>query len=213
MQDDTVTQLLAKLRGGEVEALDDLVPIIYDQLKRLARVQLRREDTGHTLGPTALVHEAYVRLSDRERLQPADRHHFLSIFAQAMRRVLIEHARARNRTKRGSGVVAVPLSEVEDWLSDSAASELVSLDEALDRLEVANLRAAQVVQHRFFGGLSLEETAEVMTVSTKTVQRDWMLARAWLRKEIDSDVLQETPRPARAEPMGGDDTPTPGVHR
>jgi RNA polymerase sigma factor (TIGR02999 family) len=171
--------------------------LIYDELKIVARSQLAREATGHTLGPTALVHEAYVRLADREMLRPEDRRHFFAIAAQAMRRVLIDHARARKRAKRGSGQVAVELDEIQALMTENAADELVALDEALDRLAAANPRAAQVVERRFFGGLTLEETGESLGVSLKTVQRDWLLARAWLRKEIDTDIES---RGSSAEP-------------
>jgi RNA polymerase sigma factor (TIGR02999 family) len=183
-----VTQALARLRAGAPNALDQILPLMYDELKIVARAQLGREDVGHTLGPTALVHEAYIRLADREKLAPADRRHFFAIASQAMRRVLIDHARARKRKKRGLGKVAEPLDEIEALLTDSSADELVSLDEALDRLAEAKPRAAKIVELRFFGGLTLEETGESLGVSLKTVQRDWLLARAWLRKEIDADA-------------------------
>ncbi|MGE0441686.1 MAG: sigma-70 family RNA polymerase sigma factor [Gemmatimonadales bacterium] len=197
MPDNSITRCLARLRAGDREALDRLLPLVYDQLRQLARQQLRREDQGHTLGATALVHEAYVRLAARERLAPEDRRHFFAIAAQSMRRILIDHARARKRLKRGVGQVAVPLEEVEHLLTDQAAEELTALDEALDRLEQANPRAARVVERRFFAGLTLEETAETLDVSLKTVYRDWLLARAWLRKEIagSSTLLAEDPEP------------------
>ncbi len=183
-----ITHWLTRLRAGDRDALDRLFPLLYDELKIVARAQLAREATGHTLGPTALVHEAYVRLADRERLAPEDRHHFFAIAAQVMRRILIDHARARKRLKRGAGQVAVSLDEIQGLMTDSAADELVALDDALDRLAAANPRAAQVVEWRFFGGLTLEQTAGSLGVSLKTVQRDWLLARAWLRKEIDGEV-------------------------
>lgn len=189
MGEGSVTEWLARLRHGEPGALDHILPLVYDELRSLARAQLQREDVGHTLGATALVHEAYLRLAEREKLSPEDRRHFFAIAAQTMRRVLIDHARARKRLKRGAGGVAVPIEEVVQLLTDAEANQLVALDEALDRLAAANPRAAQVVQHRFFVGLSLEETAESLGVSTKTVQRDWLLARAWLRKEIDQRLL------------------------
>jgi RNA polymerase sigma factor (TIGR02999 family) len=181
-----ITNCLARLRAGEHDALDELFPLIYEELKIVARAQLAREATGHTLGPTALVHEAYIRLANRERLLPEDRRHFFALTAQTMRRVLIDHARARKRAKRGSGQVAVPLEGIEALMTDQSADELLALDEALERLAAANPRAALVVERRFFGGLSLEEAAESLGVSLKTVQRDWLAARAWLRKEIDA---------------------------
>ncbi|MFN0179901.1 MAG: sigma-70 family RNA polymerase sigma factor [Gemmatimonadales bacterium] len=184
----SITASLARLRAGEADALDQLFPLIYDDLRIVARAQLTREATGHTLGPTALVHEAYVKLGEREKLLPEDRRHFFAIAAQAMRRILIDHARSRKRIKRGAGQIAVPLEEIESLMTDDAADELVALDDALDRLAKANPRAALVVERRFFGGLTLEETAAGLDVSLKTVQRDWLLARAWLRKEIDREL-------------------------
>lgn len=187
MSDPSVTECLELIRGGDHAAIDKLLPLVYDQLRMLARAQLRREDTGSTLGATALVHEAYVRLSEREQMSPKDRSHFFAIAAQSMRRVLIDQARARKRQKRGLGAVPLPLEEVDAMLTVEAADELTALDEALDRLAKANPRAALVVERRFFGGLTLEETAETLDVSLKTVHRDWLLARAWLRKEITHD--------------------------
>lgn len=183
-----VTMWLHRLRDGDPEALGALLPLVYDELRVLARAQLRGEGTGHTLSATALVHEAYLRLAEREKLTPGDRRHFFAIAAQAMRRVLVDYARTRKRKKRGAGEVPVALP-AEEFLSAEAADELVSMDEALERLAKANDRAARVVEQRFFAGLTLEETAEVLGVSMKTVQRDWMLARAWLRKEIAADLL------------------------
>lgn len=188
MSDQTITQALARMRAGDAAALDDLFPLIYEELKGVARAQLAGEQTGHTLGPTALVHEAYMNLARRIRLQPEDRTHFLNVAAQTMRRVLIDHARTRKRLKRGAGETPVLLDEVHAIMTDHAADELVALDDALDRLAHANARAAQVVERRFFAGLTLEETAAVLGVSLKTVQRDWLVARAWLRKEIDQEL-------------------------
>jgi RNA polymerase sigma factor (TIGR02999 family) len=185
-----ITHWLTQLRAGEPQALDQLFPLIYDELKAVARGQLAREVTGHTMSPTALLHEAYVRLADRETLAPEDRRHFFAIVSQAMRRILIDHARARKRAKRGSGQVAIPLDEIEPLLNDTAVDELVALDDALDRLARSSPRAAEVVERRFFGNLTLEETADSLGVSLKTVQRDWMVARAWLRKEMGRELLE-----------------------
>jgi RNA polymerase sigma factor (TIGR02999 family) len=182
-----VTSLLRSLQEGDAQALDRLVPLIYDELRALARSHLRGERGHHTLGPTALVHEAYLRLAAREALAPADRQHLFALAAQAMRRVLIDHARARNRKKRGSGQEAEPL-EPDLIMTDQVAEELELLDGALERLAAANPRAARVVEQRFFAGLTLEETAKALDVSLKTVQRDWTLARAWLRREIGGDL-------------------------
>jgi RNA polymerase sigma-70 factor, ECF subfamily len=188
MADPSVTECLELMRAGDAQAIDRLLPLVYDQLRVLARSQLRREDTGSTLGATALVHEAYMRLTERETLSPKDRSHFFAIAAQSMRRVLIDQARARKRQKRGLGAVPLQLEDVDALLTIEAADELTALDEALDRLAKANVRAALVVERRFFGGLTLEETAETLGVSLKTVHRDWLLARAWLRKEIADET-------------------------
>lgn len=184
----SVTTWLHRLREGDPDALDRLLPLVYDELRILAKSQLRGERPAHTLGATALVHEAYLRLSERNQLTPADRRHFFSIAAQAMRRVLIDHARGRRRKKRGEGIDPEPLDDRIGFLSNEAADELLAMDEALARLAHANVRAARVVEQRFFAGLTLEETADVLGVSLKTVQRDWILARAWLRKEIAADL-------------------------
>jgi RNA polymerase sigma-70 factor, ECF subfamily len=186
--DPSVTTWLQRLRDGDPDALDRLLPLVYDELRVLAKSQLRGERPAHTLGATALVHEAYLRLSERNQLTPADRRHFFSIAAQAMRRVLIDYARRRNRKKRGEGVDPEPLDDRMEFLTKEAADELLAMDEALARLAHANERAARVVEQRFFAGLTLEETADVLGVSLKTVQRDWILARAWLRKEIAADL-------------------------
>jgi RNA polymerase sigma factor (TIGR02999 family) len=169
-------------------AADRLVPALYDELRRLARSHLRRERPEHTLGATALVHEAYMRMAGAEALNAESRTRFFAVASATMRRVLVDHARRRRRQKRGGGEAAVPLEDVEALLTDEEADELVSLDTALDRLAVINARGAVVVEHRFFSGLTLEETAELLGVSTKTVQRDWLAARAWLRKEVAADL-------------------------
>lgn len=180
----SLTTWLARLREGDSEALDRVLPVVYDELRALARAHLRRENAGHTLETTALVHEAYMRLSRREMMKPEDRRHFFAIAAQAMRHVLIDHARGRKRLKRGAGVQPISLEHAGLVFNDDTATDFLALDDALERLAVANARAARVVELRFFAGLTLEETAEVLDVSLKTVQRDWIVAKAWLRKEI-----------------------------
>lgn len=187
MSDGSVTLLLARLRDGDADALDRLVPLVYEELRSLARAQLRREDVGHTLGSTALVHEAYIRLARREPFDATDRRHFFAIAAQAMRRVLIDHARTRKRQKRGSGQAPRSLDDVAAFLAADAADELTAIDAALERLAQASPRAARVVECRFFAGLTLQETADILDVSMKTVQRDWTIAQAWLRKELDAE--------------------------
>ncbi len=186
--DTSVTGCLARMRAGEAGAFDQLLGIAYEELRSLARTQLRDERTGHTLSATALVHEAYVRLADRDGLALRDRRHFFALAARSMRRVLVDHARGRRRQKRGLGREALPLEAIEGLVSDQAAEELVALDDALERLAKASPRAALVVERRFFAGLTLEETADSLETSLKTVQRDWLHARAWLRKEIAAEL-------------------------
>jgi RNA polymerase sigma-70 factor, ECF subfamily len=186
MSEPTLTEWLARLRDGDDAALDRILPAVYQELRALARAQLRREDIGHTLNATALVHEAYVRLAARRELRPRDLHHFFAVAAQCMRRVLVDHARSRKRKKRGTGAVALSLENAGQLSADAATEDLVALDDALDRLAHASPRAARVVEFRFFAGLTLQETAAALDVSLKTVQRDWLVARAWLQKEIES---------------------------
>ncbi|MBC8089667.1 MAG: sigma-70 family RNA polymerase sigma factor [Phycisphaerae bacterium] len=167
---------------------DQWVEQQYEELRRLAHAQLRRERTGHTLSTTGLVNEAYLRLAQQHSLQQLDRAEFFAAAAVTMRRILVDCARTRLRAKRGAGAETVPLDAVTEFLSVQEAEEFVALDEALERLRLVNPRGADVVQYRFFAGLSLEETATALAVSTKTVQRDWLTARAWLTKEISAVV-------------------------
>jgi RNA polymerase sigma factor (TIGR02999 family) len=178
-----VTQLLNRARDGDPGAFDRLLPLIYDELRAIARRQLRREQIGHTLQPTALVHDAYLKLVDQTGVEWRDRAHFFSIAARAMRQVLIDYARRRGAEKRGGGVVRTTLSNQELAL-EVPLEELLALDDALDRLAEVNERLRQVVEFRFFGGMAEEEIAEVLGVSTRTVQRDWLRARAWLYAEL-----------------------------
>lgn len=187
-QDTSVTTCLELLRNGDTAALDRLLPLVYDELRAIAGRQLRDERPGHTLGATALVHEAYTRLAAREHLSAVDKSHFFAQAAQTMRRVLIDHARARRRQKRGQGQEAIPLEAVEGLVGEADAEELLSLDEALTRLAELSPRAALVVERRFFAGLSVAETAESLGISVRTAQREWLTARAWLRKEIAADL-------------------------
>jgi RNA polymerase sigma factor (TIGR02999 family) len=172
----------------ESRTVDDLVARHYDELRRLAHAYLRRERSGVTLQTTGLVNEAYLRLASLAGIGPDEKTRFFAVASTTMRRVLVDHARSRARQKRGSDAEAVPLEDVEWMLSDAEAEELVALDEALTRLEEINPRGSEVVQYRFFGGLTLEETSELLGVSAKTVQRDWLAARAWLRKEVARDL-------------------------
>jgi RNA polymerase sigma factor (TIGR02999 family) len=181
---DQVTAWLDRLRAGEEGALEQLVPLLYDDLRAIARGWLRRERADHTLDTTALVHESYLRLLGAGRIRARDRQQFFAVAANVMRRVLVDWARARNRLKRGGGAARVPLEEVEAMLSDQEAAEVLALDEAMARLARASPRGARVVELRFFGGLTVEQIAELLEVSHRTVHRDWLAARAWLRQEV-----------------------------
>ena len=179
----TITRLLLRWRAGDEHALDDLMPRVYEELRRLARIQMRGERADHTLQPTALVHEAYARMVDLE-VPWRDRVHFLSMAARAMRRVLIEHARARNAEKRGRGTVFVSLTEARG-AARLPPADLLGLDEALKRFSELEERASRVLELYYFGGLSYREIAEAVGISTATAERDLRLARAWLRRELD----------------------------
>ena len=175
--------------SGDARSIDDLVARHYDELRRIAHGYLRRErGAGITLQTTGLVSEAYLRFVTLAGIGPQDRTRFFAVAATTMRRVLVDHARRRSRLKRGEAPEPVPLEEVEWALGDDEVDELIALDDALLRFEQVDPRSAEVVQYRFFGGLTLEETAEVLGVSAKTVQRDWLAARAWLRKEVTKDI-------------------------
>ncbi|NIR42871.1 MAG: sigma-70 family RNA polymerase sigma factor [Gemmatimonadetes bacterium] len=187
-----VTHLLSALRHGEREALDRLLPIVYDELRIMARRQLGRERAGHTLHATALVHEAYFKLARGGPLDVADRAHFLAIASRAMRQVLVEHARRRNAEKRGGGWEVTTLSTGEGAVEFSP-DELLALDRALADLDD---RQRQVVEYRFFGGMEEQEIATVLGVSERTVRRDWVKARAWLYRSLYPQADGEEPRPA-----------------
>ncbi|MGE5198968.1 MAG: sigma-70 family RNA polymerase sigma factor [Rhodospirillaceae bacterium] len=178
-----VTELLVAWSGGDTSALEHLVPLVHAELRRLARRQMRRERAGHTLQTTALVNEAYLRLVDLSRIRWQDRTHFFAMSARLMRRILVDHARSRRYLKRGGNAPRVTFDE---GLAVSAepAADLVALDDALQAMARVDARKSQVVELRYFGGLSVEETAEALHVSPETVMRDWRLAKAWLLREI-----------------------------
>ena len=178
-----ITQLLVRWREGDQRALDELMPLVYDELRRLAAHYMRGERPGHTLQTSALVNEAYLRLAGQEEIQWQSRAHFFAIAAQAMRRILVDHARRRGGQKRGGGAPKVALDEALIISADRAA-EVVALDEALTRLAEVDPRKSRVVELRFFGGLSVEDTAEVLSVSPGTVMREWTFIKAWLKREI-----------------------------
>ncbi|MEM8485324.1 MAG: ECF-type sigma factor [Bacteroidota bacterium] len=189
----TVTVWLRRLSDGDASALDELVPLIYDELHRVAQHRINRERKGHTFGATALVNEVYLRLVNGKQLDMADRNDFMAVASQTMRNILVDYARKKNRVKRGGGQASVPLEKVEAFLTQEESEEVLLLDAVLTRLMDINERAGQVVQHRFFGGLTLDETAEVLGLSKRSVQRSWVVAKAWLRKEMagESDRLIE----------------------
>jgi RNA polymerase sigma-70 factor, ECF subfamily len=185
-----VTVLLSELTRGNQEAAEKLVPLVYDELKRLARSYMRRERPDHTLQATALVHEAYLKLVRQQAVNWQSRSHFFGIAAQLMRRILIDHARGHLREKRGGAKEVLPLNEALVF-SPEHSEELVKLDEALERLTQFDARQGRIVELRFFGGLTVEETAEFLGISPKTVKRDWSVAKAWLHGELrqtDGDV-------------------------
>jgi RNA polymerase sigma-70 factor (ECF subfamily) len=177
-----VSVLLRAWSDGDRHALERMTPIVYKELHRLAHRHMKRERPGHSLQTTALVNEAYVRLVDYKRMQWQDRAHFFAVSAQLMRRILVEHAR-RHNLKRGAGLRHVSLEEAA-MVGDDRAADLVALDDAMSALARHDPRKVQVVEMRFFGGLSVEETAEVLKVSAVTVMRDWSTARAWLYREL-----------------------------
>ena len=185
MSDDSenVTQLLQDWSKGNQQALEELLPLIYDELRHLAHNFLYSERPGHTLQTTALAHEAYLKLIDQKRVDWQNRAHFFAIAAQAMRRILIDSARRRAAQKRGSAGEKVSLAEVSDISTDSH-TDLLALDEALNRLAAMDPDQSRIIELRYFGGLTIEETAEVMKTSPATVKRDWQMARAWLHQEL-----------------------------
>ena len=182
-----ITELLLAHRGGDATALDRLVPLVYDDLRRIARGQLRRRRPGDTLNTTGLVHEAYVRLVDQTRASWRDRGHFFAVSAIAMRQIVVDHARRRMRAKRGGDRVTVPLDDVQEPAAREAG-RILEIDEALERLAKVDRRLVQVVECRYFAGLTEEETAAALGVSVRTAQREWFKARAWLRQELGSGV-------------------------
>ena len=179
-----ITQLLAQWREGNQSALDELYPLVYDELHRLARRYMSRERKGHTLQTTALINEAYVRLVDQKNVPWANRSHFFAISAQIMRRILIDHARRHQYAKRGGGARQVSLDEAATVVMPDQSGELLRLDEALKSLAEMDPRRSQVVELRYFGGLNNEEIAGVLQISENTVTRDWNMARAWLYQQL-----------------------------
>ena len=178
-----VTRLLARWRDGDEAALAQLVPIVHEELRRLAQRQMARERQGHTLQPTALVNEAYLRLVNLKQMQWQNRVHFFSMAARLMRRILVDFARSRGYQKRGGGAKQVSFTEALEVV-DGQPTDVVALDDALEALAHVDDRKSRVVELRFFGGLSVEETAEVLNVSRETVKRDWKFAKMWLLRHL-----------------------------
>ena len=188
---EAITEALVAFRNGAPDGMDRLAPLVYEQLKRIARKQLRAEPVGHTLSTTALVHEAYLRLVDQTRADWQDRGHFYAVASGAMRRILVDYARRYRAARRGGGVDGAPARPVTlddtDIPIDERADALVALDEALERLGRLDERQARVVECRFFGGLTEEETAGALGISQRTVAREWVTARGWLYQELRRD--------------------------
>lgn len=181
-----VTRLLLDWSRGDEASLERLMPLVYDELKRLARIQMGRERSDHTLQPTAVVHEAYMRLVDAQHIAWRDRAHFFAVASRLIRRVLVDHARRHRAGKRGGGLVHLTIDDASP-VSEVRADEIVALDEALKDLEELDPRQGRVVEMRYFGGLTIEETAAVLQVSPATVKREWSVASAWLRRELAAE--------------------------
>lgn len=184
-----VTELLIRWRGGDKAALDTLMPLVYGELRRIARRYLRAERPDHTLQSTALVHEAYVRLAHQDLPQWENRAHFFAVAAQLMRQILVDHARSHRAAKRGADGCKLTLDEVSE-IPLMTDVDVIALDDALKTLAEMDQQQSRVVELKFFGGLSINETAEVLAISPSTVQRYWMSARAWLFRELDRSAVQ-----------------------
>lgn len=178
-----VTDLLIAASHGNREALDQLMPLVYDELRRIAHRELAHERSGHTLNTTSLVHEVYMKLADLDRIEWKGRAHFFALSARIMRQILVNYAVSKRAQKRGGGAKPVPLEEIVS-MPDAHAEELIALDGALTKLEERSARSIRVVECRFFGGMNIDETAAALDVSPATVKRDWDLARAWLNREL-----------------------------
>ena len=186
-----VTRLLVDWCDGDQEALAQLIPLVYDELHRQAEGMMRRERQGHTLQPTALVHEAFLQLIDQNRIRWQNRAQFFGVAAQLMRRIVLKYARSQNTDKRGGQAVKVPLDEALAR-AEMRAPELIALDEALTRLATFDERQSKIVEMRYFGGLTIEEVAECLELSTATVKREARIARAWLQREMSRRATQPT---------------------
>lgn len=179
-----ITILLNKWRDGDSAAFDKVIEYVYSDLRRRANAYLKRERREHSLQPTGLVHEAFIKLVDKREIEWQDRNHFLAVAAQVMRRILVDHARGRNREKRGGKFEDIPLEEVTPPSASQPSMDLIALDEALNKLASFDDRQAKIVELKYFGGMTLEETASILDISEVTVKRDWQIARAWLRNQL-----------------------------
>jgi len=191
MSPQEVTHLLADWGKGDRSALDKLFPLVHDELRRIARRQMNQERAGHTLQATALVNEAYLKLAGQQPFEWQNRGHFFAVCSQVMRHILIDHARAHARDKRGGGAIQVSLDDAE-LMSHEQAEHLVALDEALNFLERVDLQKSKIVELRYFGGLNIEETAEVLDISPRTVRREWQRSKVWLYRMITEGTANET---------------------
>jgi RNA polymerase sigma factor (TIGR02999 family) len=191
----TVTDLLLRARAGDSEALANVFPLIYGELRTIAERQLWNEREGHTLSPTALVHEAYMRLIDYQQVEWTGRAHFLRVAATAMRRILVDHARGQRSLKRGGSLRRVSIDAIQLG-AEEQVDLLIAVDSALEQLALHDARQAQVVECRFFGGMTEEETAEALGIGLRTVKRDWAKAKSWLHREISGDDAREQPSAA-----------------
>ena len=179
-----ITMLLNKWRDGDSAALDKVIEYVYSDLRRRANAYLRRERREHSLQPTGLVHEAFIKLVDKREIEWQDRNHFLAVASRVMRRILVDHARGRNREKRGGKFEDIPLDEAVPPSASRSSIDLIALDEALNKLAAFDERQAKIVELKYFGGMTLDETASVLDISEVTVKRDWQIARAWLRNQL-----------------------------
>ncbi len=184
MKASKITQMLGELSGDKKKAWDNLLPLVYEELHRQAARCLRKERQGHTLQTTALIHEAYLKLIDRRDANWENRTHFFAVATQAMRRILVDYARAKHREKRGGDNIKLSLAEAMTVAAEEKSVDLIALDEALNKLAEFDEQQARVVELKYFSGLTLEETAEALRISRATVARDWELARAWLHREL-----------------------------
>ncbi|MFY9555334.1 MAG: sigma-70 family RNA polymerase sigma factor [Blastocatellia bacterium] len=184
-----VSRLLVDWGNGDKAALDELIPLVYDELRRLAGRYMRRESPGHTLQTSALLNEAYLRLVDQKSVKWQNRAHFFGVAAQLMRRILVDHARRRSRAKRGGGALIVSLGE--QAIMSKEVADVIALDEALKNLAEMDPRKSQIVEMKFFGGLTTEEVAEVLKVTSRTVEREWRKAKAWLNRAISKGATNE----------------------